>query len=74
MKAGEFVGEADMRTSTSLPSSSALRFRLVFCCTGVDTIQSIYMKPEIVNRHRISYWNVKEKSGNVRKSVEEQEA
>lgn len=42
MKAGELVGEADIRTSTSLPSSSALRFRLVFCCTGVDTIQSAY--------------------------------
>lgn len=37
VKAGELVGEADMRTSWSLLSSSAFRFRLLVGWDGVDT-------------------------------------
>lgn len=84
MKAGEFVGEADMRPSWSL-SSSAFRLRLAYDDEGVDTgfcqytnaskrttsgqrVQIISMSGE-----GISYSYGREEIGSSRRSEAEQE-
>jgi hypothetical protein len=85
VKAGEFVGEADMRPSWSL-SSSAFRLRLAYDDEGVDTgfvsIQMHQREPPQDREHRlflsmsgegISYSYGRERIGSSRRSEAEQE-